>query len=53
MSLSVDENRIIVALERWAKMYDEAYAANPFSFHRVRAKAIRKCAAAIRMGKHR
>lgn len=51
--LSPDERRILVAIERWAVAYEEAYAKNPFSFNGIRAKLCRKIAAAINAGKHR
>lgn len=51
--LSIDEQRIVRALEKWALAYDAAADRNPFSFHRVRAKLCRKIAASIGEGKHR
>lgn len=53
IGLSPDERRIVVFLQRRAELYDQAAAANPFSFHRVRATLCRKIAAAISAGKHR
>lgn len=53
MSLSVDEHRVTIALEKWAKAFDERAKSRPFGFDRVRAKALRTAAAAIRNGKHR
>lgn len=51
--MTPDELRICNALERWARTYDSAAERNPFGLHRVRAKALRKVAQAIKDGKHR
>lgn len=50
---SIDEQRIMTALEKWAQAYDAAADRNPFSFHRVRAKLCRKIARSIAEGLHR
>lgn len=51
--LSIDEHRVVQALERWALLYDAGAARNPFGLDRVRAKLCRKIAQAINEGKHR
>lgn len=51
--LSPDERRIVQYLTARAEIYERAQAANPFSFHGVRAKLCRALAGAIGEGKHR
>lgn len=53
ITLSVDEKRVVTFLRARARTYEAAWAANPFSFHGVRAKLCDKIADAIEAGKHR
>lgn len=51
--LSIDEQRIVVALQKWADACEKAQATNPFSFNGVRAKLLRRVIEMIQAGQHR
>lgn len=54
MTLSLEEQRIANAVRRWAEAYERRYnERGPWSFDRIRAKALIKVAEAIEAGKHR
>lgn len=54
MSLSVDEQRIVNAIRKWAEAYERRYQEKgPFTFDRIRAKALMRVVDALEAKKHR